>query len=82
MAEDLNKQASGGAIVWKSMFEPYRDLSLPAREAILKAAIMTAISDGEFHDKERRTLGDLADWLGLTPDEFLTLLERVRSEMS
>ena len=81
MSEQLAEQASGGAILWQAKFEPYRDLSLAGRETILKSAMMIAVSDGDFHDDERKVLGDLAGWLGLSPDEFVSLLQKVQSEV-
>ena len=81
MSEEMAAQASGGAIVWQAKFEPYRDLSLAGRETILKSAMMIAVSDNEFHEDEHKVLGDLAGWLGLTPEEFVELLHKVQAEV-
>tara|TARA_Y100000052_G_scaffold27599_1_gene37312 strand:+ start:9047 stop:9481 length:435 start_codon:yes stop_codon:yes gene_type:complete len=79
-SREIDEKSTGGSIFWQSAFEPYRNLSLSSRGIILKSAMMVALSDGEFHDEEKRTLGDLAGWLGLTPDEYVSVLEQVRDE--
>lgn len=82
MSREIDEQSTGGAVFWQAAFEPYRKLSLDARGIILKCAMMVALSDGDFHDEEKRTLGDLAGWLGLSMDEFNAILTTVENEMS
>lgn len=81
VSRDIDLQSTGGSIYWQVAFEPYRKLSLDGRMTILKSAIMIALSDGDFHDEEKRTLGDLAGWLGLSPEEFTGVLDTALSEM-
>ena len=81
MSREIDEKSTGGAIYWQSAFAPYRELSLQSRSIILKSAMMVALSDGDFHDEEKHTLGDLAGWLGLTPEEYVQVLETVRDEI-
>lgn len=81
VSREVDEQSTGGAIYWKAAFEPFRALSLEGKETILKSAIMIALSDGDFHDEEKRTLGDLADWLGLSHAEFVSILDHTSQDM-
>lgn len=76
----LEANAEDTDTFWKGVFAKYDAMTIGNRQTILKCAIMTAAADGEYQNEEHTGIINIGDWLGLTPDQIRSALDKVERD--